>query len=258
MALFHNFCNYIPTNRKDLKIMDHVSKVLDFIKANLTKNLSLLNFIEENPIYSAEKEGNSVLVRGVSDYPWVYLESRNEGELKHLISKLKPEDNYFAAIQDWIIPHLLQKKNKHWDIRTCQYHLPSDIQLPQSQAEILPLKTTDVDTIYDHVIYKMALSKDFIKDRIMKGYTASIRKDGKLIAWVLTYDDGAIGCLCVLDGYRNQGLGTSLCAKLISKIRRDGKTPFLYLGDQNNKEAETFFLNLGFKKTIPANWLYLR
>ena len=122
--------------------MDHVSQVLDFIKTNLRKNLSLLNFIEENPIYSAEKDGNSVLVRGVSDYPWVYLESRNEGELKNLVSKLKPEDNYFAAVQDWIIPFLLQKKNKHWDIRTYQYHLPPEAQIPQAQAEILPLART--------------------------------------------------------------------------------------------------------------------
>lgn len=238
--------------------MDHVSQVLDFIKANLRKNLSLLNFIEENPIYSAEKDGNSVLVRGVSDYPWVYLESRNECELKNLVSKLRHEDNYFAAVQDWIIPHLLQKKTKHWDIRTYQYHLPSDAQIFEAKAEILPLQTGDVDTIYEHVIYKMALTKNYIKDRIMKGYTASIRRDGKLVAWVLTHDDGAIGCLCVLDGYRNQGLGTNVCVKLISKIRQEGKEPFLYLGDQNNNEAETLFLNLGFKKTIPANWLYLR
>lgn len=91
----------------------------------------------------------------------------------------------------------------------------------------------------------------------MKGYTASIRKDGKLVAWVLTHDDGAIGCLCVLDGHRNQGLGTNLCANLISKIRNEGKEPFLYLGEGSN-ESEKFFLNLGFKKTIPANWLYLR
>ncbi len=236
--------------------MDHVSQVLDFIKSNLTKNLSLLNFIEENPIYSAEKAGNSVLVRGVSDYPWVYIESREEKELKNLISKLRPEDNYFAAVQDWIVPFLLQKKNKHWDIRTYQYHLPDDVEIPGAQGEILPLQMGDIDTIYEHVLYKMALTKNYIKDRIMKGYTASIRKDGKLVAWVLTHDDGAIGCLCVLDGYRNNGLGTNVCAKLISKMRRDGKKPFLYIG-AGSKEAETFFLNLGFKRTIPANWLYL-
>lgn len=237
--------------------MDQVAQVLDFIKGNLRKNLSLLNFIEENPIYSAEKNGNSVLVRGVSDYPWVYLESRNEAELKNLISKLNPEDNYFAAVQDWIIPFLLQKKTKHWDIRTYQFHLSSDVQVPEAHGEILPLQIKDVDTIYEHVIYKMALTKNYIKDRIMKGYTASIRKDGKLVAWVLTHDDGAIGCLTVLDGYRNKGLGTNVCAKLISKIRREGKDPFLYLGE-GSKEGETFFLNLGFKKSIPANWLYLR
>ena len=237
--------------------MEQVSQVVNYIKTNFKRNLSLLNFVDENPVYSAERVGNSVIVRGISDYPWIYLDSENESELKQLLPKLKPEDNYFAAVQDWIIPHLLRIKTKHWDIRTYQYYLPCDTTISETHGEILPLRTSDVDTVYEHVAYKMALTKNYIKERIMKGYTACIRKDGNLVAWVLTHDDGAIGCLCVLDGYRNQGLGTNVCTKLISKIRSAGKLPFLYLGYEN-KDSETFFLNLGFKKTIPLNWLYLR
>lgn len=238
--------------------MDQINNILDFVKENIKTNLSLLSFIEENPIYSAEKAGNSVLIRGVSDYPWTYIESKNEEELKVLLKKLTPEDNYFAAIQDWIIPHIINKRKTQWDIRTYQYYLPENADIPDnSSASILPLQPSDAEYIHNYTAYKVALTPRYLKDRILKGYSASIRLDNKLIAWILTHDDGAIGCLYVLDEYRGKHYGISVCNNLCKKLRNIGKNPFCYLGE-NNHETEGYFTKIGFKKSIPVNWLCVK
>lgn len=239
--------------------MDQLSKTLDFIKENIKTNLSLLSFIEENPIYSAERAGNSVLVRGVNDYAWTYIESNDEEELKVLLKKLTPEDNYFAAIPDWIVPHLINKRKTLWDIRTYQYHLPDDVVLTETphSIQILPLLPNDAEYIHNYTPYKVALMPNYLKDRILKGYSASIRKNDQLIAWILTHDDGAIGCLHVLDEYRKKRYGLAVCSNLCQKLRNTGKEPFCYLGEAN-LQTEGFFTRMGFKKTIPVNWLCVK
>ena len=238
--------------------MDQLTKTLDFIEENIKTNLSLLGFIEENPIYSAERTGNSVLVRGISDYAWTYIESNDEEELKVLLKRLTPEDNYFAAIPDWIVPHIINKRKTLWDIRTYQYHLPENVTLPDTTPiQILPLLPSDAEHIHNYTTYKIALMPTYLKDRILKDYSACIRQDDQLIAWILTHDDGAIGCLHVLDEYRNKHYGLAACSNLCQKLRNTGKKPFCYLGEAN-LHTEGFFTKIGFKKTIPANWLCVK
>lgn len=236
--------------------MDQLTKTLDFIKENIKTNLSLLSFIEENPIYSAERAGNSVLIRGISDYAWTYIESNDEEELRGLLKKLTPEDNYFAAISDWIVPHLINKRETLWDIRTHQYYLPKNVVLPDSPSyEILPLLPSDAEYIHNYTPYKVALLPGYLKDRILKGYSASIRQGDQLIAWILTHDDGAIGCLHVLDEFRRKHYGLAVCSRLCNKLRAAGKKPFCYLG---TSQTESFFTKMGFEKTIPVNWLCIK
>jgi hypothetical protein len=238
--------------------MDQLTKTLDFIKENIKTNLSLLSFIEGNPIYSAERAGNSVLVRGVSDYAWTYIESKDEVELKVLLKKLTPEDNYFAAIPDWIVPYLINKRKTLWDIRTYQYYLPEKVVFSDPHSsQILPLLPSDAEYIHNYTLYKVALLPSYLKDRILKGYSASIRQGNQLIAWILTHDDGAIGCLHVLNEYRQKHYGLAVCSNLCEKLRNIGKKPFCYLGEANS-QTEGFFTKVGFKKTIPVNWLCVK
>jgi 8-oxo-dGTP diphosphatase len=102
----------------------------------------------------------------------------------------------------------------------------------------------------------MVLSKDYVEDRILKDHSSGISIDGKLVAWILTHDDGAIGCLNVLEEYRNQGMGSAIVTDIIKKIRGDGRIPFVYI-DVGNEKAEEIATKFGFVKQKPMSWLCL-
>ncbi|MCP4176510.1 MAG: GNAT family N-acetyltransferase [bacterium] len=234
--------------------MEDIANILEWIKINKNINLSLSNFVEENPVYSAERVGNSVLIRGVSDHPWVYVDSNSEEELQQLALNINGQDKYFAAIEDWMLPFVLKDQTPSWRLKTYQYVLPDDIDISETEHETCPLNPKDADYIFTCSNYKNILSSSYIKERIMKGYSAGLKEDGKLVAWIITHDDGAIGSLHVIKEYRHKGYAHSVVAALLHKLRNVGKKPFLYIDDPN-KAAADLLRGLGFVRKSHMNWI---
>ncbi|HJO95081.1 MAG TPA: GNAT family N-acetyltransferase [Victivallales bacterium] len=234
--------------------MEDIANILDWIKENNEINLSLSNFVEENPVYSAERVGDSVLVRGISDHPWVYIDSNSEEELQQLALGINSQDKYFAAIEDWMLPLVLKDRTPSWRIKTYQYILPVDIDIPEPEHDTFPLSPNDADYIFTNSNYKNILSSSYIKERIMKGYSAGLKENGKLVAWILTHDDGAIGSLHVIKEYRHKGYAHSVVVALLHKLRDEGKKPFLYIDDPN-KAAADLLRGLGFVRKTHVNWV---
>lgn len=61
----------------------------DVIKHLLTDeiaNMSIIGFISENPVTAVIREGDSVLIKGLSDEEWIYVFSKNEDELRILLN----------------------------------------------------------------------------------------------------------------------------------------------------------------------------
>jgi len=231
-----------------------IANILEWVKENNKINLSLSNFVEDNPVYSAERVGDSVLIRGVSDHPWVYIDSHSEEEIEQLMLNISNDDKYFAAIEDWILPFLLKDKIPSWRLKTYQYVLHDNIDLPEAEHETAPLNLDDADYVFNRLNYKNTLSPLYIRERIMKGYSVGLKEDDKLVAWVLTHDDGAIGCLYVEDEFRHKGYAHSIVVTLLKKLRKEGKQPFMYLGDPG-KAAGDLLRDLGFVKNTHMNWI---
>ena len=88
---------------------DNLNVVIDLLKKDGERNINILNFIETYTKHSYERVGNSVLLRGVSDRPWVFISSNSQAELRQLADRLNKADIYFAAIEDWMISLLTEK-----------------------------------------------------------------------------------------------------------------------------------------------------
>ena len=100
-------------NMKNLTILNSVIQILEKDRPN---NISIINFIKNNKIFSADIIGNSVLVRGESDRRWVYISCKDKDELSVIISKLGKDDENFASIDDWMFPILTKGKEVIWDL----------------------------------------------------------------------------------------------------------------------------------------------
>ena len=237
--------------------MKKYNKIIELLREDELKNINLLNFIENNPVLDIKTKGKSILLRGVSDQIWIYISSSDEDELKFLKSRLHEKDKNFAAIEDWMVPVLLEDDELIWDLSMTQFYLPDNIVIPKSKFKANPLSLADAETLYDNSEYKEALSIGYIKDRIIKGSSVGLYEKDKLVAWGMTQDDGGMGFLHVLPECRRKKYGYNITLLLIEKIRQKGKIPFVYIEKENMKSIN-LVLNLNFKKHKGLHWFQLK
>lgn len=234
-----------------------INAVLNFLKADLIRNMNIINFIENYPVYCIERVGNSIVVKGTSDRNWVYISCRNIDELAAIKKNLEDDDTCFAAVEDWMIPILTVNKTIKWKLSTIKLYLPENAVLPDSKYALSSLKAEDAQYIYKNSDYKDYLSKEYIQERIKNGISAGIYDSGRLIAWCITQDDGAVGFLHVMPEYRLRGYGRKVTINVINKVRQHGKIPFVHIESTNVKSMK-LALSLGFVKDRYINWFEIK
>jgi 8-oxo-dGTP diphosphatase len=234
-----------------------INAVLNFLKADLIRNMNIINFIENYPVYCIERVGNSIVVKGTSDRNWVYISCRNIDELAAIKKSLEDDDTCFAAVEDWMIPILTVNKTIKWKLSTIKLYLPENAVLPDSKYALSSLKAEDAQYIYKNSDYKDYLSKEYIQERIKNGISAGIYDSGRLIAWCITQDDGAVGFLHVMPEYRLRGYGRKVTINVINKVRQHGKIPFVHIESTNVKSMK-LALSLGFVKDRYINWFEIK
>lgn len=237
--------------------MNTIEAALRILKADLSKNISSINFLKNNQILSAAIIGNSVLVRGVSDRRWVYISSNDIEELSLIKSKLNEEDDNFASIDDWMFPILTKGKETIWDLCMIQYYLPNNVRLPLSKFNHSPLTEKDAHIIFDNSEYKKYISVEYVKDCIRKGISAGLYENNRLVSWAITQDDGAIGFLHTIDEYRKKGYGYNITLSMIQKVRDDGGLPFANVLE-SNKRSINLLLKFGFKENKKIHWFQIK
>jgi len=186
--------------------------------------MNMLYFMENNPLHSLEKIGNSIVLRGDSDHQWVYISTPNENELNKVMSLLTRDDRFFAVIEDWMLPRFSGGRRVLGQMSTMKLVLPEHEKLREShESRIPPLLIGDAQYVYENSLYQGAISPDYIRTRIKNGPSAGIRESGKLVAWAMTHDDSALGLLHVLKDYRRRGYASELTALLIPCCENKGR-----------------------------------
>jgi len=237
--------------------MDKINTALKILENDRVNNICVINFIKNNRISSIDIIGNSVLVRGVSDRRWVYLSCKDKEELIVIKNKLNKEDDNFATIADWMFPILTEGKEIIWDLSMIQFYLPDDVQITSPKYETVPLTDKDAQTVYNNSEYKEYISIEYVTDCLMKGISAGLYENGKLVSWAITQDDGAIGFLHTLDNFRRKGYGYSVTASMIHEVRNNGGLPFANV-KASNKRSINLLLKLGFKENKIVHWLQIK
>lgn len=234
-----------------------INKTLSFLKKNEIRNLSIIGFIENNPVSFVKKVGNSVAIKGKSDREWFYFSSDDKKEFAELLSQINKDADCFGSVDEWMVEFIAKRGMVEWILPTTIFYLPNEITVPQNTIEIQKLKEENVSFIIEQSDYKQFLSADYIIDRLRKAYCAAIYDGIKLAAWGLTHDDGALGSIHVLDEYRNKGYGKEIVISLSNQCRSIGKIPFAQIEEKNIPSIK-LFTKLGFIKDRNICWLKLR
>ncbi len=230
------------------------------IIANLSRdkirNINLINFIKQYNISSINRIGNTYLIRGTSDHSWVYISSKNISEFKDIIKFLNDKDEYFAIMEDWMLPYILKNKKILWKISCIKLFYPENKFIPKTGTNINDLSPEYAEYIYNNSKYQDYLSIEYIRERINQGISIGIFEDNKLIAWMMTHDDGAMGFLHVLSEYRGRGYGQDISFEMIKRLRKQNKISFVHI-EENNIPSMSLALKAGFIKDRRIHYLYL-
>ncbi len=217
----------------------------------------MIYFMEEYPVSSVERVDDSVILRGKSDRNWVYISSDRK-TMRRIVAKLSGEDRCFAAIEDWMFSELVRDRVLAWKLSAVKMVLPPAVTFTPSSSDIIrPLSLADVDHIYESSRYKSLTSPAYIEERIRKGPHAGVYASGKLVAWIMTHDDGSIGVMNVLEEYRRKRYAYDLTVYLIRQIRSMGKIPYVHVEENNAKGLELAH-KVGFREERVLHWFELK
>ncbi len=238
------------------KIQLETDKLIEKLLLDPVRNSSIIGFIKNNPISLILEEGESVLIKGKSDHDWIYISSKDKNDFDRLLLKLNSGDNFFASLEDWMVPIITAQNKVEWKLTTCRHFLPNNFIIPENTIEVTNLSKSDADYIWKNSDYKQFLNVEYLKQRITKSFSAGVKVENDLAAWAITHDDGAIGALHVLDEFRKKGYASEVVINLIHKIRNISMIPIAQT-EEKNKVAIRLFEKLGFLKDRNVTWLKL-
>ncbi len=230
-------------------------KIMEKLSENLAQNINMINFMKAYPIEEVQVVGESIAIKGTSDRSWVYLSSNSAEELRILKQKLTTAVNY-AVLLEWMVPIISEKHQIKRQLSTEKLILKDEVAILPEQERLMPLTIEDAGFIYENSAYQEFLSLDYIHDRISKGVSAGVRKNGQLVAWGMTHDDGAIGFLHVLPEYRKRGYARRVTNEIILQLRARQELPFVHI-EADNLSSLKLAASIGFERLNCVSWLEL-
>ncbi|MCL2575529.1 MAG: GNAT family N-acetyltransferase [Defluviitaleaceae bacterium] len=91
------------------------------------------------------------------------------------------------------------------------------------------LNDKDADIVHEFYPYQHEESFAQIRRNIAEFDTSCIRIDDELVSWCLMHEDGSLGPFYTKEAHRRKGLGELVSARLIQKLVKKDKTPFVHI-----------------------------
>lgn len=240
------------------KVLEHMcQKAEAILLRDMERNINILNFMRNYPVNTVNIAGNSVLVRGKSDENWIYVSSQRIDELNLLLNSLDEGDECFAALEDWMLTHIVGTREVRSSLSSMKLIYRQQSPIPPVINDIVALSPDMAPYIFEHSKYKEFLCVEYIKERIQNGISLGILHQGKPVAWAITQDDGAIGFLHVLEEFRGKGYALSITRKMIQMLLERGQVPFVQI-EEANLPSMSLALKAGFEKYGRVHWIYLK
>jgi|GEM_PF-104929 len=268
------------------RVADYLTdKYIKLLSSDPFRNVNITQFLKSYPAYSFDRVGDSVLIRGTSDEDWIYISSGSEEEFGRLIEGLDEEDKCFAVLEDWMLPAITHDREVRSRLTSMKLIYdksgvgltnrgekcakaecaepaiaalkgPRATDLRATDHEVTELTIPDAAVIYNNSDYREYISIDYIQERILNGIGVGIRRNGRLVAWALTHDDGAVGFLHVLEDHRRRGYAARITEAMVSRLLAAGEVPFVHI-EESNAASIDLAAKAGFRKDRRIHWIKL-
>lgn len=214
---------------------------------------NMIYFMSQHPAVYDLTLDDSRLYIGMSDRPWIYLDSSDPGTLRELIKSIPNTYNNYAVIEDWMLPIIDPDHLRFRELVCERFYLPETIPLPEIKSDVHPLDIEDAAIIQATHAYGEYTDLNYVTSRIKNGHHAGLKVNGELVAWAITHDDGAIGFLYVKPEFRGSGLGKDLSAFIIKNLRSENLPVYVHI-EKDNKASMTLVTNMGFVHDRTVRW----
>jgi len=232
---------------------------LEFLKKYPLKNLAIINLVEIHPqsVSTIDRIGDTLIARTGGEWGWVLISSRNQDELQRASAILNDDDIRFACLEDWMLPIVRGKRDVEIITEGYRYIFPDDMKLEEPAREVVPLKKSDAIILNEKWDYRDPGTLGYIERQIETDISGGIVEDGKLVAWSMMHDIGAIGIAYVLEEYRGRGFARDVTLHMIKSLRARGRLPHAYIAIENRMPQE-IVENRGVVKGDRYSWLKLK
>ena len=224
-----------------------------FLSEDVLRNSYLISRLEEGDIY-LDDESNPKAVMVNNDN---YISMRGEVDiLVDLIRDLKPDKSHFHSI-DPVSFEAAGRYVKDIDDHPTWMMYRTEEAFGEPKTEVDELNLSDVPIINENWGPGEEGSSDYISHRIKEGPGYGIRKNGELVAWLLTHyiTDSAIclGFLHVKEEWRRNGFARDLTEVICNYAKDHELTPVVDIF-QDNVASLSLSKSLGFKKIGENHW----
>jgi ribosomal protein S18 acetylase RimI-like enzyme len=121
--------------------------------------------------------------------------------------------------------------------------------------ELAPGDTETVSGTWPHDDFGSPEAKlAYIRARIERGPTAAVLRDGRLVSFALTHDDGSVGMLHTAPEARRQGLGRRVLSSVAGRLVARGAPLFGFVA-RGNTPSETLLTSLGMRPATRGAWV---
>lgn len=197
-----------------------------------TKKRNFIHMIEtlrrgQGQILSA-KGWNILLLDENSGACFLTAENKEEGEK---LLKFVPENTtLFSTSQEFLNKPICD----HFGVKvaSCCYQACYTLREPAAvkHKDIRSLKEDSLDYILEH--YTMG-DKDYLYHRLLAGVFYGAFVENQLVGFIGMHEEGSMGMLFVEEPFRNMGIGASLEAFMINKMKEKGYIPYCQIFSDN-------------------------
>ncbi|MBT3182875.1 MAG: GNAT family N-acetyltransferase [Deltaproteobacteria bacterium] len=242
----------------DDSVQISVDEAISLLVNEPVRNLPLINLLKLYPKYvsSIHRVGDAVIIRRSQEVNWTSISYCSENNFKKVLQNITDDDLVFDCLETKYFDLLKGNSEVEWFAHANMIILPDDVQVGEPSHEVASLTLNDADIVNDYWEYKIDNTLDYVKHQIENDISASIRIDGRLVAWGMMHDVGAIGFLYVMEECRGQGHAKSLMSQLINDLRFQKRTPFAFVAVENER-SHTLSRKLGFVDSGKYSWMKL-
>ena len=231
------------------------SNQIQKLKKNYYKNINIINFSKAYPLTKFDFINDSIVLTGTSDNSWTYISLDKKNDMDRVIEKLREEDKHIVIFDKSVLDYYESNYEIEWKL-SCEKYVYENDRILKSE-NVYELTEDDAYYIQDDYSYSSFTDIEYIKFRIQNGIGLGIKKHNKLVAWVMTHDDGAIGFMHVLENYRNRGYALTLTNEIIRRLLCTDDLPFVHI-EKNNEKSIKLAEKSGFKYFGEVHWIKIK